>query len=92
LSYDAKFERRAPRNFLLANHTAPVKLQRDKEFATEQTDHIGATCEVNSASANSLALNDEDSLVVNPVLFSNLPQMVIVSGSVFQQRIADVLC
>jgi len=38
----------------------------------------------------SLTLDDEDCFVVNPVLFSNLPQMVVVFRRVFQQRIADV--
>jgi hypothetical protein len=40
----------------------------------------------------SLTLNDEDCFVVNPVLFSNLPQMVVVFCRVLQQRIADVSC
>ena len=38
----------------------------------------------------SLPLNDEDCFVVNVILFSNLPQMVVVFSGVFHQRIADV--
>ena len=38
----------------------------------------------------SLTFNDEDCFVVNAVLFSNLPQMVVVFCRVFQQRIADI--
>ena len=38
----------------------------------------------------SLPLNDEDCFVVNVILFSNLPQMVVVFCGVFHQRIADV--
>ena len=47
---------------------------------------------LNRARSPSPPLNDEDCLVVNPVLFSNLPQMVVVFCGVFQQRIADVSC
>ena len=38
----------------------------------------------------SLPLNDEDCFVVNLILFSNLPQMVVVFCRVFHHRIADV--
>lgn len=40
----------------------------------------------------SAPLNNEDCFVVNVVLFSNLPQMLVVFGGVFHQRIADVFC
>ena len=38
------------------------------------------------------SLDDEYSFVVNAVLLANLPETIIISGSVFQQRIADVPC
>lgn len=44
------------------------------------------------ACSPSPTLNDEDRFVINLMLFSNLPSMVVIFSGVLQQRVADVFC